>query len=129
MHHVTRVTVLGVGLGPMAESEIVVVVDLVGKTRHVGVFRELFCSVEMEPRVPCVCVLGLVLVLVGEEFDGSTFADFWVFDPIAWVFAMPLGGSFNMGGEVVCCMTFDGGVDFSRVSEYYVYGCQLCGGF
>jgi len=42
---------------------------------------------------------------------------------------MPLGGSFNVDGEVVCCTTFDGGVDFSGVSKDYVDGCQLCGGF
>jgi len=47
-------------------------------------------------------VLGLVLILVGEEFDSGTFADFGVFDPVAWAFAMPLSGSFNVGGEVVC---------------------------
>jgi len=58
--------------------------------------------VEVEPRVPCVCILGLVLILIGEEFNGGAFADFGVFDPIAWAFAMPLGGSFNVGGEVVC---------------------------
>jgi len=62
----------------------------------------LFCSVEVEPRVPCVCVLGLVFILVGEEFDGGAFADFGVFDPITGAFAMPLGGSFNVGWEVVC---------------------------
>ena len=98
----TRVTVLGVGLGPMAKAEIVLVVDLIGEARHIGVFRKLFLAVEMEPRVPCVCVLGLILILVGEEFDGSTLADFGVFDPITGAFAMPLGGSFNVGGEVVC---------------------------
>jgi len=49
-----------------------------------------------------VSVLGLVLILVGEEFDGSAFADFGVFDPVSGAFAMPLGGSFNVGGEVVC---------------------------
>jgi len=99
---VTRVTVLGVGLGPVPEAEIVLVVDLVGKARHISVFRKLFLTVEVEPRVPCVCVLGLVLILVGEEFDGGTFADFGVFDPITGAFAMPLGGSFNVGREVVC---------------------------
>ena len=46
-------------------------------------------------------VLGLVLILVGKEFDGGTFADFGVFDPIARAFAMPLSGSFNVGGEVI----------------------------
>jgi len=56
----------------------------------------------MEPRVPCVCVLGLVFILVGEEFDGGTFADFGVFDPISGACVMPLGGSFNVGWEVVC---------------------------
>jgi len=49
-----------------------------------------------------VYVLGLIFILVGEEFNGGTFADFGVFDPVAWVFAMPLGGSFNVGGEVIC---------------------------
>jgi len=86
----------------MAKAKLVVVFDLVGEARHVGVFREFFLTVEVESRVPCVRVLGLVLVLVGEEFDSGTFADFGVFDPIAWVFAMPLGGSFNVGQEVVC---------------------------
>ena len=38
-----------------------------------GVFQKLFLAVEVEPRVPCVCVLGLVLILVGKEFDGSAF--------------------------------------------------------
>jgi len=102
VHHVTCVTVLGVGLGPVSEAEIVLVVDLVGKACHVGVFRKFFLAVEMEPRVPCVHVLGLVLILVGEEFDGGTFADFGVSDPISGAFAMPLGGSFNVGWEVVC---------------------------
>ena len=64
-----------------------------------------------------MCILGLVLILVGEEFDGGMFADFRVFDPIAWAFTMPLGGSFNVGWKVVCCTTFDDGVDFSGVSE------------
>ena len=82
------VTVLGVSLGPMAKTEIVVVVNLVGKAHHVGVFRKLFLAVEVEPRVPCVRVLGLVLILVGEEFDGGTFADFGVLDPITGAFAM-----------------------------------------
>jgi len=86
----------------MAKAEIVVVVDLVGKARHIGVFCRLFLAVEVEPRVPCVRVLGLVLILVGEEFDGGAFADFGVFDPIAGAFAVPLGGSFNVGQEVVC---------------------------
>jgi len=102
VHHVTCVTVLGVGLGPMSKAEVVVVVNLVRWVRHVGVFRKLFLSVEMEPRVPCVCVLGLVLILIGEEFDGGTFADFRVFDPIAGAFAVPLSGSFNVGWKVVC---------------------------
>jgi len=102
VHHVTRVTVLGVGLGPVPKAEIVLVVDLVGKAHHVSVFHKFFLAVEVEPRVPCVCILGLVLVLVGEEFDGGTFADFGVFDPISGAFAMPLGGSFNVGWEVVC---------------------------
>jgi len=34
-----------------------------------------------------VRVLALVLILVGEEFDGGAFADFGVFDPIAGAFA------------------------------------------
>ena len=63
-------------------------------------------------------VLGLVLILVGEEFNGGTFADFGVFDPITGAFAMPLGGSFNVVGKVIFCATLDDGVDFSRVSEY-----------
>jgi len=113
----------------MAEAEIVLVIDLVGKARHVGVFRKLFLTMEVEPRVPCVCVLGLVLILVGEELDGGSFADFGVLDPITGAFAVPLGGSFNVGWEVVCCTTLDGGVDFSGVSKDYVDGCQLCGGF
>src|SRR5712672_1386271 len=102
MHHVTCVTVLGVGLGPMAEAKIVLVVDLIGEARHISVFRKLFLAVEVEPRVPCVRVLGLVPILVGEEFDGGTFADFGVFDPVAGAFTVPLGRSFNVGGEVIC---------------------------
>jgi len=58
--------------------------------------------VEVEPRVPCVCVLGLVLILVGEEFNRSLFLNEVVSDPVAGAFAMPLGGSFNVDGEVVC---------------------------
>jgi len=99
---VTRVTVLGVGLGPVSKAEIVLVVDLVGEARHVSVLRKFFLTVEVEPRVPCVCILGLVLILVGEEFDGGTFADFGVLDPITGAFAVPLGGSFYVGREVVC---------------------------
>ena len=49
-----------------------------------------------------MCILGLVLILVGEEFDGGAFFNEVVFDPISRVFAVPLGGSFNVGGEVVC---------------------------
>jgi len=49
-----------------------------------------------------VCILGLVLILIGEEFDGGAFADFGVFDPVTGAFAMPLGGSFNVRREVVC---------------------------
>jgi len=97
-----RITVLGVGLRPMSKAEVVVVVDLVGKARHPSVFHEFFLAVEVEPRVPCVCVLGLVLILVGEEFDSSAFFNEVVSDPISGVFAVPLGGSFNVGGEVVC---------------------------
>jgi len=67
----------------------------------------------MEPRVPRVCVLGLVLILVGEEFDGSSFADCWVFDPITRACIVPLGGSCYVGGEVVLLTTLDCGVDFS----------------
>jgi len=58
--------------------------------------------VEVEPRVPCVCILGLVLILVGEEFNGGAFFNNVVLDPVTGVFAMPLGGSFNVGREVVC---------------------------
>jgi len=58
--------------------------------------------VEVEPRVPCVYVLGLVLILVGEELDGGTFTNFGVFDPIPGAFAMPLGGSFDVGWKVIC---------------------------
>jgi len=65
-----------------------------------------------------VCVLGLVFILVGEEFDSGTFADFGVFDPITGVCIVPLGGSCNMGGEVVRLTTLDDGVDFSGVSKY-----------
>jgi len=72
VHHVTHVTVLGVRFRPMAKAKLVVVFDLVGKVCHPGVFRKLFLVVEVEPRVPCVHVLGLILILVGEEFDGST---------------------------------------------------------
>ena len=57
---------------------------------------------EVEPRVPCVCILGLVFILIGEEFDSGAFANFGVFDPIPGAFAMPLGRSFNVGWEVVC---------------------------
>ena len=102
MHHVTRVTVLGVGFGPVSKTEIVLVVNLVGEAHHPSVLCEFFLMVEVELRVPCVCILGLVLILIGEEFDGGTFADFGVFDPISGAFAMPLGGSFNVGREVVC---------------------------
>ena len=73
---------------------------------------------KVEPRVPCVCVLGLVLILVGEEFDGGSFADCGVFDPITGACIVPLGGSCYVGGEVVLLATLDGDVDFSRVSEY-----------
>ena len=117
MHYVTRVTVLCVRFGPMAKAKFVVVFDLVGKARHIGVFRKFFLTVEVEPRVPCMRVLGLVLILVGEELDGGMFADFGVFDPISGAFAMPLSGSFNVGWEVVCWTTFDDSVDFSGVSE------------
>ena len=49
-----------------------------------------------------MCILGLVFVLVGDEFDCGTFFNVVVSDPISGAFAMPLGGSFNMGWEVVC---------------------------
>src|SRR5712672_1791991 len=101
-HHVTCVTVLGVGFRPMSKAEVIIVVDLVRKARHPSVFRKLFLAVEVEPRVPCVRVLGLVLILVGEEFNSGAFFNEVVFDPISGAFAMPLGGSFNVGGEVVC---------------------------
>ena len=83
-------------------AEVVVIVDLVGEARHPSVLSEFFLTVKVEPRVPCVRVLGLVLILVGEEFDGGAFADFGVLDPITGAFTMPLGGSFNVGGEVIC---------------------------
>jgi len=102
MHHVTHVTVLGVGLGPVSKAELVVVVDLVRETRHPSIFCEFFLTVEVEPRVPCVCVLGLVLILVGKEFDGGAFLNEVISNPISGAFAMPLGGSFNVGREVVC---------------------------
>ena len=75
MHYVVHIAILGVRLGPMPEAELVVIVDLVIETRHPSVFGELFLSMEVEPRVPCMCMLGLVLILVGEEFDGGTFAN------------------------------------------------------
>jgi len=55
----------------------------------------------VEPRVPCVRVLGLVLIFVGKEFNGGSFLNKVISDPIAGAFAMPLGGSFNVGGEVI----------------------------
>jgi len=116
--HVSRVAVLGVHLGPMSEAELVVVIDLVVETRHPSIFGKLFLLMEVEPRVPCVCMLGLVPILVGEEFDGSAFTDCGVFDPIAWACIVPLGGSFNVGGEVICRATLNNCVDFSGVSEY-----------
>jgi len=118
VHHVAHVTVLGVHFGPMAKAKFVVVFDLIRKARHIGVFHKLFLAMKVEPRVSCVCVLGLVLILIGKEFDGGAFADFGVFDPISGAFAMPLGRSFNVGWEVVCCTTFNDGVDFLRVSKY-----------
>jgi len=75
---------------------------LVGEAHHPSVLCEFFLTVEVEPRVPCVRVLGLVLILVGEEFDSSAFLNEVVSDPIAGAFAMPLSGSFNVGGEVIC---------------------------
>jgi len=76
VHHVTRVTVLGVGLGPMAKAEIVLVVDLIGEACHIGVFRKFSWRWRWNQEFPCVCVLGLIFILVGEEFDGGTFANF-----------------------------------------------------
>ena len=58
MHHVTCVTVLGVSLGPVSEAEVVLVVYLVGETRHPNVFFGFFSTVEVEPRVSGVCILG-----------------------------------------------------------------------
>ena len=60
-----------------------------------------------------MCILGLVFILVGEEFNGGTFADCGVFDPITGACIVPLGGSCYVGGEVVLLTTFDCGVDFS----------------
>jgi len=57
----------------MSKAKLVVVIDLVRKACHPGVFRKFFLAVEVEPRVPCVCILGLVLILVGKEFNGSAF--------------------------------------------------------
>jgi len=74
--------------------------------------------VKVEPRVPCVCVLGLVSILIGEEFDDGTFANFGVFDPITGACIVPLGRSCNVGGEVVRLTTLNNCVDFSGVSEY-----------
>jgi len=102
VHHVTRVTVLGVSLGPMSKAEIIVVVNLVGEACHPSVLSRFFLSVEVEPRVPRVCVLGLVLILVGEEFNGGLFFNEVISDPISGAFTMPLSGSFNVGGEVIC---------------------------
>jgi len=48
-----------------------------------------------------VHVLGLVLILVGEEFNCGAFFNEVVSDPIAGAFAMPLGGSFNVSGKVI----------------------------
>jgi len=101
VHHVTRVTILGVSLRPMSEAKVIVVVDLVGEAHHPGILSKFFLMVEVEPRVPCVRVLGLVLILVGEEFNGSAFFNEVVFDPISRAFVMPLCGSFDVGGEVV----------------------------
>jgi len=65
----------------VSKAEIVVIIDLVGEARHPSVLCEFFLTVEVEPRVPCVCVLGLVLVLVGEEFDCGAFFNKMVSDP------------------------------------------------
>ena len=102
MHHVTRVTVLGIGLRPVSEAEVVVVIYLVREARHPNVFFGFFRAAEVEPGVPCVCILGLVSILVGKEFDCGTLFNVVISDPISRVFAMPLGGSFNVGREVVC---------------------------
>jgi len=118
VHHMTRVTVLGVGLGPVSKAEVVFVVYLVSEAHHPDVFCGFFLMAEVEPRVPCVCILGLVFILVGDEFNCGAFFDVVVFDPISGAFAMPLGGSFNVVGEVVFWMTLNNGIDFSRVSEY-----------
>src|SRR5712671_6984830 len=55
VHHVMHVTILGVILRPMSEAEVVVVVNLVGEARHPSVLSEFFLTVEVEPRVPCMC--------------------------------------------------------------------------
>jgi len=101
VHHVTRVTVLGVSLGPVSEAKVIVVIYLVGEARHPNVFCGFFLAAEVEPGVPCVCILGLVFILVGDEFDCSMFFNVVISDPISGAFAMPLGGSFNVGREVV----------------------------
>ena len=40
-----RVTILGVGLRPMSEAEVVVIVDLVRKACHPSVFCKFFLAV------------------------------------------------------------------------------------
>ena len=50
-------------------------------------------SVQVEPTVSYVGVLGLVLVLVGEEFDCKSLVCFRVLYPISVLAAVPLGGS------------------------------------
>ena len=91
-HCVSCVLVLGVGLGPMAKSVLVLIVDLIWPACHpvVGVVCGL---VEVEPAVPCVCVLGLILILIGEEFDCKSFAGSGVLNPISGAAGVPLGGS------------------------------------
>ena len=65
-----------------------------------------------------MCILGLVFILVGDEFDCGTFFNVVVSDPISGVFTMPLGRSFNVVGKVVFWATLDDGIDFTRVFKY-----------
>ena len=62
--------------------------------------------------------MGLVQILVREELYCEMFVCFGVLDPITGLLVVPLGGTFNVGGEVVCRTTGDCGVDSSRVFEY-----------
>src|SRR5712671_6341591 len=48
VHHVTHVTVLGVGLGPVSKAKLIVVIDLVGEMHHPSVFCKFFLVVEVE---------------------------------------------------------------------------------